>query len=169
MMVLISKPEDMLEQIFRPLAIDEHEPENSQKLGAISSAARGCWLACSTKIRAFALDCARKGWDACHEKFDPFLESIQSEIDLLGEEAHEVTESLQVKLHAVLDNYVQYASNMIPLETSVHGTTLRLSNLEVSYKVMASGSIGISLESLFKVIGQGEVGIVGTYTRSTEA
>ena len=165
MIVAILTPEEMVDRLFEPLDMGTPLAPDAQHLEAIGSAASGCWTTCVATIREFALDCLRLGWDCCSERFDGVRTFVEKEVSLLGDQADEVTDLLRRQLHEVLNNYVEYASSLIPLETTVGGETLTLSNVDVSYKIVVSGSVGLSLEGLFKVIGQGEVAIVGTYSR----
>ena len=165
-MVAILTPQEVVDLVFAPLDSAPPSPADSQHLGTFTDAsAQGCWTTCTAKIRAFALECLRLGWDRCSGKFEEMRQVIEGQIELLGEQADEMRDRLRRDLHSVLENYVEYASSLIPLETTVGGEKLRLSKVDVSYKLVLSGSLGLSLEGLFKVMGQNEVSIVGSYSR----
>jgi len=139
------------------------------KLRSLSAPLQGAMLGwvdeAWDRVEAVLRKAYRASRDALGGLRQEALAAVDSVLAKAGQKASEVEAALREKIEAYLRNFVDGALKRVPAAIDVGGSSLSLAKVQLTHKLVMTGSLKTSLDGALMLTTGGELTVQGEYVR----
>jgi hypothetical protein len=163
--ILLATDIDLVTVVFRRL--EQHQPAASGA-GALRSGALDAFEAAvsekAQELRELAAQSVREGYEAVQGAVRSFTAGVEEAATRLGKRAQEFRDRLMDFVRNMIRETFDVMLGSLRPTLAIGGVTYRMESINMEQKLVFSGSLDISVTSLVKLLGSGELVLKGTYT-----
>ena len=163
--VLLSTSGDLVETVFATVMARDSAGEDTGS-GLKSGALDAFESAIAEKLqdlKEMAAQAAREGWDAVKEKVKSYAEGVADAAKNFGKRAQEFRDKLMEKIREIISETFDFMLGAMRSELKIGRQTYTMVSVDIEQKLVFTGSIDISVTSLCKLLGSGELVVKGKY------
>lgn len=127
--------------------------------GGLDSAVREAWV----RFRSIVERCARDGYEAVRAEITSFTDHVEMVAAELGARADVFREQIREKIRETIVATFDALLGCMRSTVLLGGRTYMLDSIDLEHKLVYSGSLEMSLTSLCKFVGGGELVVKGSY------
>lgn len=164
--VLLTPRDDLVASVFARVeqrrAASTHGGGSALQAGALD-AFEAALAEKMQELREISNSAVRSGWDAVQVAVQSFSASVESTAANFGKRAQEFRRRVMDIIRDIIGETFDFMLSAMRSELVVGGRTYTMASLDFEQKLVFTGSIDISLTSLFKLLGSGELVVKGKY------
>ncbi len=134
-------------------------------LGDMKAAIAESW----DRITALIEKTVSDGWASVREEVRQVSARIKQIASDLGQKANEFLDRIVAKIQEAITNAIDIMLGSVRTEIVVGGAPYSLESVDIENKFGMSTEIGATLESLCKLVGEGELTVKGSYRAKGQA
>lgn len=165
--VLLATSQDVVTVVFDRLERRQQVTAGGAGGGLKSGALDAFEAAVAEKVqelKELAARSVREGWEAVQGAVRSFTGGVEEAATQLGKRAQEFRDRLMDVIRSVIAETFDFMLSAMRAELKVGGQTYRMASIDMEQKLVFTGSIDISVTSLCKLLGSGELVVKGKYT-----
>jgi hypothetical protein len=116
------------------------------------------------RIKEVADDSFRLGWEATKSKVTQLTDYLSDTAELLGNRAQTFRDRLLESIRAVIRETFTIILGSLNSEVTIGTATYSLQSVALEQKVVFLGSLEVSIQTLCKYVGSGELVVKGSYS-----
>ncbi len=106
-----------------------------------------------------------RGKDGAQSLFAEAVSAVEKLLQDVGSQSAEIHGALLERLARFVEALIEDALSRVPMTVEIAGQRFALESVEISQKLLASGSIKMNLSEAFLVASQGEIEVRGSYVQ----
>ncbi len=163
--VLLATTGDLVETVFARFEAQKSPAENIGS-GLKSGALDAFEAAISEKVQELkdlAAQAVRDGWDAIQGAARDFSARVDEVAKAFGKRAQEFRDRLMNLIRQIISDTFDFMLSAMRSELKIGSHTYTMASVDIEQKLVFTGSIDISVTSLCKLLGTGELVVKGRY------
>lgn len=170
-MLTYAAPTDVIHEVLQKVAppVTQGEPTKGALGGAAANnfelAVEESWV----RFQALVERCVREGYEAVHTEITEFTGKVEIIAKELGRRADEFKKCVLEKVRETIVATFDALLSCLRITVLLGGRSYVLDSINLEHKLVYSGSLEVSVTTLCKFIGGGELVVKGSYKMADSA
>ena len=164
--VLLTTQVDLVSAVFA--RVEQRRAVGAHSGSALQAGALDAFEAAvaekAQELKEIAEDAVRSGWEAVQGAVQSFSAGVERAATNFGKRAKEFRDRVMDVIRNIIAETFDFMLSAMRSELVVGGRTYTMASLDFEQKLVFTGSIDISVTSLFKLLGSGELVVKGKYS-----
>lgn len=165
--VLLATTGDLVDTVFARIEVRSISTDAAGAGGGLKSGALDAFEAAISEklqeLRDLAGRAVRNGWDAVQGAARDFSASVDEVAAGFGKRAQEFRDRLMALIRQIISDTFDFMLSAMRSELKIGNRTYTMASVDIEQRLVFTSSIDISVTSLCKLLGTGELVVKGKY------